>query len=1722
MPRGLSSPIQSELSQTELLLPIYCVRITRDVGDVLRWAERALSFDDGTGTQSYSARLVSLSGLEFGVDEVGAIQITVANADGAITTLDRTKSFSQARCDVLVYLPGISTYYVVWSGWCDEASEINAEHATIPANPLFALPNVMVPKRQVGMPCSNVFGNTANWLNSIDFDGSECPYQRTSTIGFTATLQTTLDATTDPITFTIRWGATAIAGGALVKKSHVLKIGSEKFLITNSPAAPNGSGDQSVTCSRAYRATTRATHAISDTVLFANCFKSDADCTRHGMFGNNPNDTYASGAKKRNYFAGFPFVTGYQTAKVTNPHLGPPTVHRLPFSGNESAYGRLLPLVYGHVRISDPILLVAKPEGDFLSTLWLVAEGVLATNSTDHDQTTPVHAYVNYADGIFVNGIGRHDSRPGYGIEAYNGTQDAPEPGTPFFPAGAGQVDDFIISNLGFWGTARVVLRINTKSNPSVDLKSQSISGAMEIAYGRLVKVYTDPVTILLKATTNPAWVLFDVATSKRSGAGLDASRINVQSFIDLADYCDTTVTSTDDGSSVPRWSFNGILDQRKSFSEWMHLICLGAYALPPFLDKDGNLKVKALKSETLSGLPIFSSKVASATTRNIVWDGDSSSLTKNRRLITDIPNEIRVNFIDKSDYARVMAVIPDEDSQTDFGIKAGDQSRRVVSKTIDLPGTSTLDEAARIGTLILRAGEFGQGGLSNNLSVTFKAFYRDAEDLEIGDIIEVEDDLLDASLGERYFRVTHMSLQSMGVDGGGFVFVREIEAVLHSNAIYDDTAFTVSRFDRIDPAGASDGEPPAVTSLAVAEAGVWDTNNNPTTRLTFTYTDPSPKDNFLSVAIFVSNDDGSGNPTGDWRYITDLFASGESFEFEITNTRKHFAAVSRALSGHHGDIDSLDDTGAYKYPRVSVIVDGITDTMPAPATLEIFAAGLSVSVRWAAYTGDDLKLFKTFRVYRNTVNNFGTATKISELDGTVFVDTLANSATAYFYWVAGVSRFNVEGTAAGPVTVTAPDGSGSDTGVPDAPLVAEVRALGSFLVNEWGMLIGMQAFGGAANWNTITHYQFQVTMDPAFVSFPVETSLDIERKGSPPQTIDFYTNFPGTYYIRGRVKNSFGYSAWSSTLTRTTDSLDSLTNDTDLVAGVTPTLAVRGVSTNLHLAGNEFEMAFSIPATNTSSYFGYQGIIHNSSTLPTATTQETGTAGAINAGLANLVDLTKSWTIDQWAGKDLVVFAPERSGSPSYDYEGQIVLAQIISNTANTIVFNATSQNLHRTLTGCKYYVVNHGAGHHFHEKLFASSTVFINEGIFAATFNRLNNSRKIRFSGVTGAIWVWVILFNNLGAGRVTASPPTATFSGVTTGEIQALAIDTGRLANDAVTTAKIANLAVTNAKIDTIDASKIITGTLAASVEITLTSHDTTPAKLKWSSNGAMYSDVSNSVLYLEPLTDAGSYLYLGADNHSKGWHEIRAYTNHATSSTIKLAAHNTASATSTFVRINSNNPAGSQVEVSIDDGGQYSFAGAAFYGPGQNLGDSSLKWQHAWFSGDLHIHGLSYSWPTSHATSGYVLTNNGSGTLTWAAGGGGGGISGSGTASYITAFAGSSSVADSSLYNDGSSNIINGGTSTDTGVTTSFITTGAAHGFVCAVSSSNTAYGSFTVAPGAGYVSVHSGKSGSGTALDLAFHVNGAEAARFTTGGGCKLKIGGTLYTLSVVGGVVNAT
>lgn len=127
-------------------------------------------------------------------------------------------------------------------------------------------------------------------------------------------------------------------------------------------------------------------------------------------------------------------------------------------------------------------------------------------------------------------------------------------------------VDEIINEVFSYPGKA--LLKFSAVASSRLSGEKPAVSAVCE---GPKVRVYTDTTTFSYSFTRNAAWVILYLLTYKRAlGSKLTVEdNINVQSFIDSANYCDELV-SDGRGGTEPRAYLDPIIDTRKGGLEWL------------------------------------------------------------------------------------------------------------------------------------------------------------------------------------------------------------------------------------------------------------------------------------------------------------------------------------------------------------------------------------------------------------------------------------------------------------------------------------------------------------------------------------------------------------------------------------------------------------------------------------------------------------------------------------------------------------------------------------------------------------------------------------------------------------------------------------------------------------------------------------------------------------------------------------------------------------------------------------------------------------------------------------------------------------------------------------------------------------------------------------------------------------------------------------------------
>lgn len=277
----------------------------------------------------------------------------------------------------------------------------------------------------------------------------------------------------------------------------------------------------------------------------------------------------------------------------------------------------------------------------------------------------------------------------------------------------------------------RVVANLNHNPiDPSLVQVEQMKASAL-IEGRNTVRVYTDQTTYTEQYTNNRAWALLELLENTWFGLRFDRSRLLVSDFIYLAGK-----NSTFNCQVTARTAQQQIAD-----------ICESANWYLPF-NYNGQMRFLPMEEldTTQTDIPIFTDDTTDAA-RNIVWQNGVSTLTVAYRDDDEIPNRIILQF-DDADHNNITRPLMFEDwtAQAHAGSVYGDNTKRVVEKTYVAYGVTNLAEAVALGATFRDIGVRGQGGLANNLEVTFvtrPAIFSAALELHENKAIKVVSDKL-------------------------------------------------------------------------------------------------------------------------------------------------------------------------------------------------------------------------------------------------------------------------------------------------------------------------------------------------------------------------------------------------------------------------------------------------------------------------------------------------------------------------------------------------------------------------------------------------------------------------------------------------------------------------------------------------------------------------------------------------------------------------------------------------------------------------------------------------------------------------------------------------------------------------------------------------------------------------------------------------------------------
>lgn len=407
---------------------------------------------------------------------------------------------------------------------------------------------------------------------------------------------------------------------------------------------------------------------------FTSCPRNNlAACTARGM---------------TKYYLAFDFTTG--VTFVGGDHKWSATTR-----GNDSNLNKVLRVVAGRRRVSDIDVQAfqaqsggSNPQNGYLVTLVSICEGPI------------VGAQDFYVNDQFV-GLNHQITNQG-------------QVGQPTIP--------FPTTILNYSGTAMARLDAGPKDWRGISADQIKVSAT--VTGSNNLRLYTAPNTYTEGYTTNRGHWIYHVLRLRRWGYGLDQSQVIDQDQVNLANWCDETLTTTDaDGSTLTttRSTFNADLNEQ-TVQEQSKRICSGGRFSLPF-NHNGALRVIGLGQVT-GPFPTFTDE---GSDRNIVFENGRSTLRWWAKSDKEIINQLKVTYDNEANNWQPEKIILDDlDQQLRAGIALGDKTIRQISKDVTAFGITNYPEALRWAKLRLNLGEFDgleAPGIKNNLRVRFKTW---------------------------------------------------------------------------------------------------------------------------------------------------------------------------------------------------------------------------------------------------------------------------------------------------------------------------------------------------------------------------------------------------------------------------------------------------------------------------------------------------------------------------------------------------------------------------------------------------------------------------------------------------------------------------------------------------------------------------------------------------------------------------------------------------------------------------------------------------------------------------------------------------------------------------------------------------------------------------------------------------------------------------------------
>lgn len=582
----------------------------------------------------------------------------------------------------------------------------------------------------------------------------------------------------------------------------------------------------------------------------------------------------------------------------------------------------------------------------YLSTLqedgWELVNPVVCQDSPNKIQTTDIISC--YQNDVFFTTNGEQDAKES-SIELYTGNANADAVST-YLTTGGYPNNSYVIADLRYTDKMGA-------GNPTITA----------IVKGR--KVY-DWRTKETKFSKNPAVCLYDYLTNDVYGAGqyITADMLDMESFTDVANYCDEVITYNDPygvTKSEKRYELDIVLNETKSHLENIQSILNSFLGFVVF--SNNQIKLRCERLET----PVYAFNDDNIVENTLSYKGAS---------IEQSPNKFNLTYVEPAlDYTAVKLIVEDATNQLPPPIGIG----RPVEQDIEFKGVRRQTQCLRLGKIardIVRLCP---------ITVTFKTGLM-ASHLEAGDVVTVSKTYIDEN-GEKQtlFENQQARIVEIKEEDGTY----EISAKQYNPSIYDDT-FGAS-LKVFAPTGANTKDiqllPETVKSvenIKVEQVYRQRVNGVPTYDVVLSFTEPDDVNyNYAMVSVQIEHN-GTLSP---WR----VYGATHGV-MPVIGLYKNDKVNFRIIPYDSKDLPHEESMSTYTH----VIVPKIGNPS-APTNVNIRFTDVA-TISWNRVTTADIDRYEVRSSESLTDNNLLLMT--SEPSGEIDLSRIGRSGTVWVYAV--------------------------------------------------------------------------------------------------------------------------------------------------------------------------------------------------------------------------------------------------------------------------------------------------------------------------------------------------------------------------------------------------------------------------------------------------------------------------------------------------------------------------------------------------------------------------------------------------------------------------------------------------------------------------------------------------------------------------------------------------